>query len=253
LLLNNYDVLNWTIDILSRPYFTVIITVISLCITIVIAVISRKKKRLSYKLINLLTIVELNKNFTSDITIHYKGDLVDNVSIVDLKILNDGNMSIEPSDFYDKIKINFKGKIFLVEQIINEPKNLNPHFAFENNTASVDGLLLNPGDYFIFRSYISGYPTDKQNSEANISEPISRIKGIKSITKIKKRIHFRYYIYAIMLVEIIIVQLLFRIYCNDMVITNIITCIGFILFFAWLFSDMYISLKKSSITVNNGY
>ena len=116
----------------------------------------RTKKSLSCR---LLAETELFQHVNGKFQTTYDGHPVQNVSLIIIKVLNDGNVPIEASDFAQKLTFSL-GKaahVLSAELIHASPESLKPEIYYQHSSVTVEPLLLNRKDEFDVKILCDGY------------------------------------------------------------------------------------------------
>ena len=155
-------------------FIGVLISTIALVITIAIFFLQKNKKELTW--ITLSQSPLLNAK-SKDIKVFHNNANVDSVYITEIKIVNTGSIPILPTDYTERIGINFKEDNFVLSAEVTkvEPDTINAVFDIVDNTVLMNSMLLNPKDSINFRLL-----TKSSYDEFKI---IGRIVGIKEIKK----------------------------------------------------------------------
>lgn len=138
------------------------------------------KKQLSYRVIS---IDKLIKNFDiinkDQIKLSYNSHDVENLTILNIEIVNNGYVSISKNDFEESLKIGFGDNSKILSSIVKDklPDNLEPIINIVNdNQIIVASLLLNKNDKFTISNVVSEY------SNLSINARILGVSKILDIT-----------------------------------------------------------------------
>jgi hypothetical protein len=161
-------------------FLTLILTGLAIAITIIIAVLQSKKKRLLYRIPvenKMLTTEEVKEG---NIKILYKDQKVNEIALLILYIKNYGKIPIVKEDFDLPMQFNFSENcnVLSAEVIKTLPEKINVEVITNQNSIVIKPLLINPGDIIVFKIL-----TSKLDDSLNV---FSRIKGITSIAKRKE-------------------------------------------------------------------
>lgn len=106
------------------------------------------------------SLVEIKNDVATDIEVFYKGKEFSNLSLLQLKIENIGTEPILITDYVEPISIAFPKQAKIIESAIiaSEPRNINAKAILENNTVSIEPVLLNSGDRFIVKLIVADIP-----------------------------------------------------------------------------------------------
>jgi hypothetical protein len=160
----------------------VVLAIIALLVTIVIFIVQRKKKRLSYQVISLTSLLGLKEEIAGKIKVLYEGNEVTNVHLFEIKLINTGNQPIASSDFERPICISFADVTTILTSEIYEsnPKDIKGDLAVEGCSLAVKPLLLNPNDSLSIKTLIS-------NFDGSFTVD-GRIIGVRQITEYREKV-----------------------------------------------------------------
>jgi hypothetical protein len=175
-LLNNLSI----VDNYNLTLIGIIVSILAIAISVIIAVFQKKAKRLSYRIFaenKLLTTREITEG---KVKVSYEGSEVNDIVLLVLCILNNGDLPIARDDFDSSIVISFAEdcKILSLQVIKTVPKSLRVKTNLQNNNIVIDPLLLNSRDALYLKILLS-----KVDHGFNIN---ARIKGIRCISKMFK-------------------------------------------------------------------
>lgn len=141
-------------------------------VAIVIYLLQRKIKKLSYSVILNTSLVKVNSEVKDKIQITFEGNKIENPCLIFVRFINNGNQYISASDFEESIKLIFSNdtKILQCEATDLKPDNLALEVNHSENTINIDPLLINQNEEFTLKLII-----DSPNSSFEI---IDRIKGL---------------------------------------------------------------------------
>lgn len=137
-------------------------------------------KDLEIKLVsNTLMINPELKKDQENLKLFFNNEEIDNLSIMQLQVINTGKQPIKSSDFDKPIKIYLKNieKIVSSKIIESNPKNLEFELIENPYYIEIENGLLNSGDNFIIE--IKSIP--KSNSKPDVHKISGRIVNIKEI------------------------------------------------------------------------
>ncbi len=171
---------------------TVLVPILTFLPTLIIEIIKWTRKKLKFEVIAITPLLPIGEALKDSVTILYEYVPVKNVYLVILKISNNGNVPIKPSDFIEPfyMLLSNETKILSFELIETVPKISYISFDFEEkfNRRSfvIKPLLLNPGYSFTFKMLLSN-PEGKL-----IITPYSSIVGVKDFQYPDKPIIYKY-------------------------------------------------------------
>lgn len=183
----------------------------------------RKISSLSYNLsANTLTV---SGDMSGKIKIYYEESpenkkLIENGSLVIIKLVNDGNLPIKKNDFEGtplRISVPEDVTILSAEIIDKNPKSLNPKITKFPNYILIDPLLLNKNDSITLKFLAAGYK-HSDPKDISIDARIANIDRIKTaepkkhksfgVLKMRRR-GFDYYkiIYFLFIIVLVLTQI----------------------------------------------
>lgn len=172
-----------------------ILAVIAIAISIFFFYLQRTKKSLIYDVLLDYPLLSSKSGLENRVQILFDDKYVSNVYIFVLRIYNDGNVAILPTDFVEPLHFSFgdNSEILEMEIVENNPTNLKPKFQIDKNTITLHPLLLNGGDNITLKLLLS---KPEMHFESN-----ARIVGVNKIRKgsISDRI-FSYGLFGLSLV-----------------------------------------------------
>ncbi|HJT59227.1 MAG TPA: hypothetical protein VJ761_22160 [Ktedonobacteraceae bacterium] len=158
-------------SILDNPFFLALLGVIA---TLVVGFIGagvaiwiyrkqRSKKIISYQLVSNAPIAIFNKTLQNQVTIQINGQPVHDARQVVLRVSNQGNSAIKPSDFYESITFVFVGSKIVGSDVLdaNPPqlmKSIHPTTLVRVGADGVrlEKMLLNANDSITFTLLLEG-------------------------------------------------------------------------------------------------
>lgn len=135
----------------------------------------KKKKILTFEVVQNLSVINVNDKLKDKIEIKYANKLVTNLFFLTARIRNNGNVSIKKSDIISPINISFKEKFIECIVIEKNPEGIKENLIINNNQ-SVDCSfnLLNPRESFTLQ-FVS---LEELSSDPKI---VSRIDGLSNV------------------------------------------------------------------------
>jgi len=128
-------------------------------------VLSRETKEI--RVVTLTDAVLIQKNavdhsgdLSDELSISYKGEIVNSLSLLEISLENTGTNSVLEDDYQQPIRIVFppSSKIIDARIIDTYPSNIYPDITADNNIASISPMLLNSGDRIIIRLIVNDMP-----------------------------------------------------------------------------------------------
>ena len=141
--------------------------------------LQRKEKKLSYEVLVDNELLTSSEELQGKIRIFFGKKTVQNVHLLIVKITNDGDIPIAPSDFYEALTFLFSDTTKLLSVEVTEcyPISLKVEVQHNNNCVFISPVLLNNGDFFTLKLMLSQY-------DGNL-KVTSRIIGVDSIQDTK--------------------------------------------------------------------
>ena len=142
-------------------------------VMIFIALFQRKTKKLSYEVILDTPLVTVSSKIKDKIRIYFDNKVVDNPQLVIVRFTNTGNQPISKSDFEENIILKFSDISQIIQCDASElfPENLRLEFNHDQNSVTINPLLINERESFNLNLII-----DNHNFDFYI---IDRIKGLR--------------------------------------------------------------------------
>lgn len=152
----------------------------AITVPLIIFFLQKSKKRLAYEIVSNTQLVGVKSEVQNKIKIYYENKLVENVHLLLIRIINNGNQSISIGDFAKRIDINLGNNLnILTCEILRQyPDNLDVNVIKVVDSIQIEPLLLNPKDNFTIKILLSDY---KENFEVS-----ARIEGISKIEVYKE-------------------------------------------------------------------
>ena len=155
-----------------------VLAVVAIVISLIIYFLQKSKKSLSYEILSETALLSVAKEVEDKIKILFEGDSVKNVHLILLKISNNGNVSILPSEFLKNITISFDNSTRILSAEISEkkPHSIEAILTIDGTELIISPSLWNSGDTITIKSLVSEF-----NEEIHVS---GRIIGIKDIERL---------------------------------------------------------------------
>ena len=156
------------LETLRDPIWQSLIALIAIAVSIYFFVLQRKKKSLSYTVLTETALLTINEAIKSKLQIIYEGRPVQEVHLVVLRVVNDGNISIDVKDFYEPLRFKFGDDAnILSAETIDATKTLRPQLSIIENSVKVEPILLNDKDTFKIKILVAQY-TKRVEADARI-------------------------------------------------------------------------------------
>jgi len=123
-----------------------------------------------------------------DIKIEFKGQLVNNLSLLQVKLENLGNQPVRRDDYDQPISFIFPKEATVIESTILEslPENIKIPLNIQKNVVTLEPTLLNPADKIILRFLFVNAPSVGQSLPFVIDARIANINKIEVITALEQ-------------------------------------------------------------------
>ena len=166
----------------------VIISLIALWVTFFVYKKQQSRRRIVYEIVSNIFLVNVEDEIKSKLEIFFDKKLVENVTLLLIKIANLGDEPIVTTDYETPITIEFGESSDILETSIESvsPEDLNPEVTNTKSVISILPLLLNPQDAITIKVLvanfdgvvnvlcrIAGVPTVEQQISAVSSPPLS--------------------------------------------------------------------------------
>jgi hypothetical protein len=139
-----------------------ILEIVAIVSAFVIFFMQIRKKALTYKVLTNSSLILISDNVKDNIQIRYKGKIVPNVRLVEIRIKNSGSLPIKPEDYIEPLGIYFTNSKILSNEII-DIHSLGIHVETELSDQSkiiFSKTLLNPNDSFDAKVILGEAGTD---------------------------------------------------------------------------------------------
>ncbi|MCB9504498.1 MAG: hypothetical protein H6696_21435 [Deferribacteres bacterium] len=113
----------------------------------------RKHLKISTEYIPHLIDIHNDIKGKDEVKISYNDKIIENLNLIRLRIMNDGNTEIRRDDFERNLVIQFPNQtnILKISLFNASDKHLNPKFNFTNNEVTIYPLLLNKNEFVLFQ------------------------------------------------------------------------------------------------------
>jgi hypothetical protein len=164
------------ITILRDPMARTILAVIAISTTVLLFLIARRRKGLSYMVSDTRVLGVHEAVNPSRVQILFDGKPVTDVHLVTITVKNSGNEPIRVDDFERALRFTLAepATILAAEVIEVGPESLQPTINAVGSAVIVDPLLMNPGDWLRIKTLIN------QVTKLSVD---ARIAGVKKINK----------------------------------------------------------------------
>lgn len=162
------------LSFLSPP---VIVGIMAIAVTVVLFVLQRRKKSLSYEILSSTPLLKPQEELKGRLQILFDSKPVADVYLLLIRISNTGNMPIMADDFERPLSVELgpEARILTLDVSEKRPESLKPVARpKEGGIIMVEPLLLNGGDSFILKVIVSQYDSEKFEIDG-------RIAGVREI------------------------------------------------------------------------
>jgi hypothetical protein len=167
--------------LIDAGWTQVIIGAIAVILTIVIYSMTKQRKSFSYEVVSEYPLISIHKEIKGKLQILLDGNPVENVHLLLIKFINDGNIPIAASDYERPITLDFKdsSNILSADYVKASPGNLITSLKITDNKISIEPMLMNGGDTFSIKILVGQY---KGSVDVD-----ARILGVKNIRHTPKQ------------------------------------------------------------------
>jgi hypothetical protein len=153
--------------------------------SIVIAVLQRRRKRLSYEVVTQLPLLTVQEEIQGRVRLYFDNQALDDVTLIAVRLINDGNLPLRSLDFETPLVIHFNDAAHVLSSEIIEqrPTDLPVDLDSDGTSVSIAPLLLNPRDYVKLKCLVTGF------ERVAIS---GRIAGVASIRLARSSLRVAY-------------------------------------------------------------
>jgi hypothetical protein len=165
-------------EILRDPlwqFIGVILALIAIGVSILIYLLQRNRKSLSYEVLSDTPLLTLKEELEGRLQILYEGTPIKNAQLIVIRILNSGNMPIPANDYERPLQFVFgnSAKILSAEVTDKVPDNLLANVTVTDHGFELKPTLLNSKDSITVKVLVSDYQ--------KILKADARIIGVKSV------------------------------------------------------------------------
>jgi hypothetical protein len=138
----------------------------------------RGRKSLTYEILSNISLLSNKEEIKGKLKILFEETPVEDVHLIEIKIINSGNTPIISTDYEQSINLTFnkESKILTTEISETTPRDLPVTATISDGKIIINRILLNNGDAFIIKMLISQF-------DGNIFVN-GRISGVKEIKKL---------------------------------------------------------------------
>jgi subtilisin-like proprotein convertase family protein len=156
-------------------------SIIAAILSVTIYFLTRKKKALSYEVLSEYPLISIDDEIKGKLQILYGGNPVENVHLLLVKFINNGNIPIIASDFERHLTLRLKGEsnVLSAVRVKASPDNLTASLEIKDKVITVAPALMNGGDFFTVKVLIGQY--------GGSFDVDARIVGVKSIRVVRRQ------------------------------------------------------------------
>jgi hypothetical protein len=167
-------------------FIAVPVALVAIVWTIYTFFFAKPVRSLSFVVLSNTSLVQVQGSVSNDTTVLYKGQPIHNLSIVTVKLENDGNQAIREADYAKPITFIFPAGSNVVNAAVTDsnPPNVGITVQANHNTATVSQSLLNSGDRVIIELMVADLPSDAGGVPFALDARIVDIKSVVPISAI---------------------------------------------------------------------
>lgn len=161
-------------------FIAVLVAIVAIFTSIVLYGKQRRRKALSYQIITQTPLLTVKEEIGKDVQILYKEKLVQQVHLIEVKIINSGNIPIEEDHYERPIGLNFgeEAQILTAEVVETNPDSLHASIDVQGGKVVLVPTLLNQGDSVKIKTLIS-----KFGNQIAVDGRIIGVKNIREVTE----------------------------------------------------------------------
>lgn len=150
------------VDLLRDPLWTfigAILAVLAIVVSISLWMLQRRKKKLGYDVLSNLSLLTVREELEGRLKVLFDENPVKNVHLFVLRVVNNGNVPITPSDFERPLSLVFGENSNVLSAQVTEtsPKNLKIELTTQRDRITFVPLLLNQKDSITVKLLVSDY------------------------------------------------------------------------------------------------
>ena len=129
-------------------------------ISVYLAFSFRKKKSLAYEIITSSSLISVKKEIESEVNITFRGKKVEDVHLLQVKIINNGNDHVKEEDFKKPITFVFNPEVEIMDMSVKESSSESIQITLklkDQNAVEILPNLLNKKDWFIVNFLLNKY------------------------------------------------------------------------------------------------
>ncbi len=156
-----------------------VFALVAIAVTVLLYYYQRERRELAFGVLYETQLLSVSTALANRAQISFDGHVVPNIRLVVLALKNSGNRPILASDFQSPFAMRFgeAERPLSVEVSKQFPADLDASVQLQDEQVLVQPLLLNPGDYLVFKVLTTG--------ESNELSKKARIVGVSKVAAIK--------------------------------------------------------------------
>lgn len=145
--------------LIDSGWIQVILAAVALLVSIVLYRKARTKKSLSYEVVSEYPLISVDDEIKGKLQILLNGKPVENVHLLSIRFINDGNVPIIADDYERPLSVTFEGEpnILSTEFVSGSPDKLTITLKVDKNALEIEPVLMNSGDFFSIKILIGQY------------------------------------------------------------------------------------------------
>ncbi len=169
-------------------FVSAIIAVIAILISLYLFYLQRDVRALQVVILANTSLVEVEESVASEIQIFYEDSPIANLSLIQVKLENTGNISIREEDYSQPIQLIFPPQTKIIEAVILEanPQNIGLTIQTNKNSATFSKNLFNPGDRVIIRLLVTDLSVNYTSQPFKIDARIAEVTSIPIVNAIEQ-------------------------------------------------------------------
>lgn len=118
----------------------------------------RTRRELSFGVLSTSALLTIHNSLSSRAQVTLDGVPVTDAHLIVFALKNSGNAPVRPVDFQKPALFRFeaKSRVLSVEIAKRIPNNIEAEVSFDENSATLAPMLLNPGEYLVLQALVSG-------------------------------------------------------------------------------------------------
>jgi hypothetical protein len=166
-------------------FIGVIVSILSLIVAFLVWRKPWGKKSLKVEMLAKIPLLSIHEEIATRIQVKIDGKIVNNIYLLNFRIVNNGNQPIPSNDFERPISLFLGEHTNLIEASIQNvfPNSIKPSIEKHGNHVILNPLLLNPNDFIVIKLILTKYAGDFTID--------ARITGIKEIEYDPKKIEYQ--------------------------------------------------------------